>query len=190
MAGNEELVEQAAAGLDDAFGSILSACGSAVYTTALRLTRQPADADDLASETFVQAYRSMQGYSPERIRALRLRPWLLTIALNLWRNQLRTTSRRPATVTLGPVDPATDCRQGPEQTTLDADTTRWVEALLATLPDAQREAIVLRHVVGLPYGEIGEVLSCPVGTVKSNVSRGLAVLRAQLRVDHDRKELP
>ena len=49
MAGNEELVEQAAAGLDDAFGSILSACGSAVYTTALRLTRQPADADDLAS---------------------------------------------------------------------------------------------------------------------------------------------
>lgn len=175
-----QLTEQAANNLEAAFPQIVAAHASTVYSTALRVSRQPADADDLASETLVRAYRALQRYPPERVRELALRPWLVTIVLNLWRNQLRDASRRPRTVPFGPIHPATEPADGPEQTALAHRDSGDVGQLLAGLPEAQRIPIVLRHVVGLSYAEIATVLECPAGTAKSQVSRGLAALRAQL----------
>ncbi len=181
MPSPDQLAERAAADLDATFPDVLAAHGAAVYTTALRVSRQPSDAEDLAAETFVRAYRAMRGYSPERVRDLRLRPWLVTITLNLWRNQLRTAARAPRTVGLeaGPEPQATD--GDPERAALEHRGTGWVGACLATLPDPQRQAVVLRHVVGLPYAEVAEAMGCPVGTAKSHASRGLASLRRRLR---------
>jgi RNA polymerase sigma-70 factor (ECF subfamily) len=180
MPPEDHLAVRAAADLDGTFPDLLAAHGAAVFTTALRVSRQPADAEDLASETFVRAYRAMQGYSPARIRGLRLRPWLVTITLNLWRNQLRKAGRSPRTVPLGTGDDPAAGDGGPEQAAHDRRGAGWVEACLDTLPDPQRQAVVLRHVVGLPYAEVAEAMACPVGTAKSHASRGLASLRRRL----------
>lgn len=175
----ERLAEEAADDLEAAFPRIVTVLGPAIYTTALRLSAQPADAEDLAAETFARAYRALADYPPERIEVLQLRSWLVTIALNLWRNRIRDASRRPTLVPLDPgADPA-DVSGDPEQALLDAGGSDNIRALLAVLPEVQRLAILLRHVVGLSYPEIVAVLDCPAGTVKSHVSRGLATLRTQ-----------
>lgn len=176
----DPLAEEAAVDLEVAFPRLVEAYAGTVYTTARRFSHQAADADDLASETFAQAYKAMQSYPPERVRALDLRPWLVTIVLNLWRNQLRDTSRRPLTVPFESLHPASDAADGPEQLALAQSEIGDVAGLLAGLPEAQRIAIVLRHIVGLSYAEMATVLECPSGTAKSHVSRGLTALRSQL----------
>ena len=189
--GGQGLTAWAAADLDAAFPAVVREHGSVAYSTALRLGLQPADAEDLAAETFARAYAAMREYPPERIRQLRLRPWLVTIALNLWRNRLRAAARRPAPVPLDAADPP-DAAAGPEQRALAADGQRDLAHLLAGLPEDQRVPVVLRHVVGLTYDEIAEVLGCPVGTAKSHVSRGLRALRALLAptVELEPEEVP
>ncbi|MGI8757993.1 MAG: RNA polymerase sigma factor [Acidimicrobiales bacterium] len=182
---DEYLAEQAAVDLGVAFPLIVRAHGGAIYTTALRVGLQPADADDLAAETFVRAYAALGGYAPGRIREMRLRPWLVTITLNLWRNQLRDATRRPRLVPLEPLGALPDPTAGPEEVSLAAGTSQRVERLLAGLSPQQRVPIVLRHVVGLSNDETAAALDCPAGTVKSHVSRGLAILRAQLHLTEE-----
>jgi DNA-directed RNA polymerase specialized sigma24 family protein len=165
-----DLVERMSRDVDALFPEVVERYGPALYTTALRVSRQPADAEDLAAEAFVRAYRALSSYPPERIRRLRLRPWLVTILLNHWRNQLRRGSRRPDEVSLDRAGPVT---AAPAASPEDAVVAR------------QRIAVVLRHVVGLPYDEIGQVLGCPVGTAKSHVSRGLAALRSRFPNDQE-----
>lgn len=177
------LLDRLAADPDGGFAALLDAYGGLVYTIALRVSGCRADADDLAQETFVRAYDALRRYPPERVRVLRLRGWLTTITLNLWRNRLRAASRRPALRPLDPgIDPP-DAAAGPESLMLDRDgTARWVRRL-ERLSERQRVPLVLRHVVGLSYAEIAEVLGRPVGTVRSNVSRGLARLRVLTTTD-------
>ena len=106
-----------------------------------------------------------------RIRELRLRPWLTTIVVNVCRN--RTRVRRVRTTELG-FEPGAEPAADPvaRRDVRDA----WA-SLLATLPPAQRIAIVLRHVDGLSYAEMAEALGKPEGTLKAQVHRGLATLR-------------
>lgn len=185
MDGMERLAEEAAADLEVAFPLIVVEYGPAIYTTALRLSVQPADAEDLAADTFARAYRALANYPPERIQELRLRPWLVTIALNLWRNRLRSASRRPAMVPLDDsailADPAGD----PERAAIDGGGSEAIRDRLAVLPEMQRLSILLYHVVGLSYAEIVTALDCPAGTVKSHVSRGLATLRTKLHPNEE-----
>lgn len=170
-----------AADLDKAFPAFVGEMQSAVFNGARRWLPARQDAEDISQEVFVRAYRALQGYSPDQIAGLRLRPWLFTITLNLCRNHARTRGRRPSQVALGETD-----RAGGESTegaALDqVATDEWRERLARLVP-RQRDAIVLRHVVGLGYDEIGEVLSRPVGTVKSDVHRGLERLRTLVNTE-------
>jgi RNA polymerase sigma-70 factor (ECF subfamily) len=103
---------------------------------------------------------------------------LLTIAINLYRNQQRTAARQPPPA---PLDPATDLPDRAadvEETWLRQESDRELSTLLAMLPDDQRAAVVLRHVIGLPPTEIAQILGRPLGTVKSDISRALTRLRA------------
>jgi RNA polymerase sigma factor (sigma-70 family) len=161
--------------IDAGFAAFVRAHSGPVYSTALRLSGSRAEADDLAQETFVRAYRSLRRFDAERVRALESRPWLLTITLNLWRNRLRHTARRPRE-TRGPLDVA-DTRPGPEETAEEGEASRALVVLLGQLPEHQRVPVVLRHVVGLSYAEIASTVHCPVGTAKANVARGLERLR-------------
>jgi RNA polymerase sigma-70 factor (ECF subfamily) len=144
-----------------------------VWTTALRLTGSRADAEDLVQEVFAAAWSSMSTWPSSRLTSLQPRAWLVTITLNLWRNGLRTSSRRPRTTALLDHDAAV-----PPDDRLDE--VERLAALVAVLPEAYRAPVVLRHVVGLSYAEIAEALDCPPGTVKAQVSRGLALLRKEI----------
>jgi RNA polymerase sigma-70 factor (ECF subfamily) len=175
--------------LDGAFSEVVGSYRRAVYTTALRMSGRPVDAADLAAEAFLRAYQSLRGYPPERIRELQLRPWLITIVLNLWRNQVRTASRRPAQV---PLDSSPEPRApsgGPEEHLRRRELRSVVEDLLAELPETQRLSVVLRHIVGLSFSETAAVLGCPEGTAKSHVSRGLARLRVLIADTNLEEEL-
>jgi len=175
-----ELTVRLSRDVDAAFPELVSSYQQAVYTTVLRLSGRQVDAADLA-------YQALRRYPPERVRQLKLRPWLITIALNLWRNQVRTATRRPAHVSLdsSPEPPAGS--GGPEEHLRRRELRTTVAGLLAQLPETQRLAVVLRHVVGLAYSEIATILHCPEGTAKSHVSRGLQHLRA-LTTDTDLQE--
>ncbi|MCU1592330.1 MAG: polymerase subunit sigma-24 [Frankiales bacterium] len=155
------------------FPRLVRAHTADVWTTALRLTGSHADAEDLVQEVFTSAWSSLQTWSPDRIDALRPRAWLVTITLNAWRNGLRSQSRRPQTGPLLDHDAAVHPVDG-----LDED--ERLGELVARLPEAYRAPVVLRHVVGLSYAEIAAALDCPPGTVKAQVSRGLALLRKEL----------
>lgn len=166
--------------LDAGFGDVVRTHERIVYSVALRLSPTPADAEDVAAETFLRAYRALREHNAARIRALRIRPWLLTILRNTARNAARDAGRRPAPPPeFAQAEPAV---AGPsvEQQVEQGLTQREWAGLLSRLPEAQRTAVVLRHVEGVPTGEIAEILGCPEGTAKSHVSRGLRRLRALL----------
>ena len=166
--------------LDAGFGEVVRVHERVVASVALRLTATRADAEDVAAETFLRAYRALLGYDAARIRALRVRSWLLTILRNTARNAARDAGRRPAPPPDG--EPPETAASGPsveQQVEQDLVDREWAR-LLGRLPEAQRTAVVLRHVEGVPTGEIAEILGCPEGTAKSHVSRGLRRLRALL----------
>lgn len=127
------------------------------------------DAEDLAQETYLKAYRALQDYPPARIRQLKLNGWLWTIALNTTRNRRRGQARRPEIIT----DRLPE--HGTSQAPLDPD----LVAAVHSLPLAQRRAIVLHHVLEFTYPEIADLTGRPVGTIKSDTSRGLATLRTK-----------
>jgi RNA polymerase sigma factor (sigma-70 family) len=134
-------------------------------------------AADLTATAFLRAFRALSGYDRERIAALRTRPWLLTILLNAWRNQVRTAARQPREV-LDAEPPEAEARGASVEAQAERhETSRELAALLDLLPDRQRVAVVLRHVADLPIAEVASVLGCPPGTAKSHVSRGLRRLR-------------
>ena len=163
--------------LDAGFEALYEAYRGAVFSTALRLCGRWAEAEDLSAEAFLRAYRALTGYGADRIAGLRPRAWLLTILTNVWRNSVRSAVRRPPPGPLEDAPDPADPAEGVEDTAARHETRRELAALLAELPDAQRAAVVLRHVTGLPVTEISEVLGTPEGTVKSHISRGLARLR-------------
>ena len=162
----EQLCERLARDLDGSFDDLVSALGEDVYSGLRRMHGD--EAADLTQETFIRAYRALGTYDEDRIRNLRLRGWIWTIALNLGRNHVRDRSRRPQPVELHDTHPIAD----PEP----VDVALW-QARLDSLPNAQRRAVVLRHVVGLSYAELSAALDRPEGTVKTDVSRGLARLK-------------
>ena len=177
------LINALADDLDGSFEALVLAHQDRIYSIALRLLGDPRDAEEAAQDAFVRAYRALGRYDADRIRELRLRPWLATIVLNLSRSRL---ARRPAaaraTLSLdlalpGTLEPHADEAHGPAALTAANDAARGWAELLMTLPPAYRGAVILRHVDGLSYPELAIALGRPEGTVKAQVHRGLALLR-------------
>jgi RNA polymerase sigma-70 factor (ECF subfamily) len=168
-----------AADLDRAFPDLVRALQDDVFSGALRLTGNRADAEEVTQEAFVRAYRALSGYPAERILGLRVRGWVWTIAANLCRNLHRSHRRRPQ-APLEAASPPPDSDPGPEQQALGTLERDRLAAYLAELPWPMRAAVVLRHVVGLGYREIAAALERPTGTVKADVHRGLERLRTAL----------
>jgi RNA polymerase sigma-70 factor (ECF subfamily) len=150
-----------------------------LYGTALRLTRRPADAEDLVQDTYLKAFRSASQFR----RGTNLKAWLFTILHNTYRNMRRHDGRNPVDVDSEYVEHAPEPATGysPEQlltrATLDAD----LQAALDALPEAFRQAVWLRDVEELTYAEIAEVLDIPIGTVMSRISRGRRMLFERLQ---------
>jgi len=153
-----------------------------LFATAMRLTRNRADAEDLVQDTFVKAFRFAGRFE----RGTNLRAWLYTILHNTWRNRLRTAGRDAVGLDDDEADRVVATSDGsgvpetPERilmrSTLDAD----LQAALDGLPDAFRQAVWLRDVEEFSYAEIAEMLGIPMGTVMSRISRGRRLLFERL----------
>ena len=96
----DDLAKALAADLDGTFPVLVSRLQSGVFSGLLQLTGDHHRAEDLTQEAFIKAYRALQSYPAERIRTMRLRGWVWTIAVNLLRNEARARSRRPVPVRL------------------------------------------------------------------------------------------
>jgi RNA polymerase sigma factor (sigma-70 family) len=178
-----ELVLRLARDLDGTFEALVRAHVDRCHAIALRVTGNPHDAEEIAQDALVRAYRALATYDPQRIRELRLRPWLATIVLNLCRNRART--RVVPSTPLAPLldagwEPRADGSMDPARLTLAGADRDRLAAHLAALPDRYRIPVVLRHVDDLSYAELAEVLGRPEGTLKAQVHRGLAMLRAAM----------
>ena len=189
MDTDPELPARLARDLDGSFEALVVAHQRLVFGLALRVVGDRADAEEVAQDTFVRAYHALAGYEAERVAAMRLRPWLAQIALNLARNRVRRRPppHRPLEDGDGqPVPVAAPATSQPDQLAERRQERELLVELLAGLPRGGREAVVLRHVEGLPYAEVAEVLGRPVGTVKTHVHRGVRQLRERLEAGKER----
>lgn len=170
-----------AADLDGHFPDLVRTFQDRLYGFTLRLTASPPDAEESTQDTFVRAYRALQDYPTERRLALQVRPWLYRIALNVVRNRVR----RPRLAVV-PVDGAegnllaAPRDEQPEHVALRRDGEARLARAIVSLPARYATAVVLRHVQGLSYAETAQILDQPVGTTKSDVHRGLRLLRQAL----------
>lgn len=170
----------------DDFSADVLALLPPLYATALRLTRNRADAEDLVQDTVVKALRFKDRFT----RGTNLKAWLYTILHNTWRNRRRDASRDTVDVDSSIVDEAASLPGGPValetperillRETLDVD----LQSALDELPDAFREAVWLRDVEEFTYAEIAEMLAVPIGTVMSRISRGRRALYDRLQATH------
>lgn len=162
--GPDRVAAELAADLDAGFAVLFEAHQNVLFSTALRICGRWADAEDLTAAAFLRAYRALSGYDRDRVAGLRTRPWLLTILLNAWRNQVRTAARRPREV-LDAEPPELEARGASAEAQAERhEASRELAALLDLLPDRQRVAVVLRYVADLPIAEVASVLGCPPGT--------------------------
>jgi RNA polymerase sigma-70 factor (ECF subfamily) len=148
-----------------------------LYRTALRLTRVPADAEDLVQETYLKAFRASSQFEP----GTNLRAWLYTILHNTARNRARDRAREHTAVDSEAVAHAIETRidgptDTPETLLLRGTLAPDIQAAVDDLPPAFRQAVWLRDVEEFSYAEIAAMLEVPLGTVMSRISRGRRLL--------------
>ena len=154
-----------------------------LYGGALRMTRNPQDAEDLVQETYLKAYKSFHSFTP----GTNLKAWLYRIMTNTFINSYRKNQRRPRTETMAEItdyqlaqDNSNREARSAESLALDRLGTQDILDALDSLPDEYREAVYLADVEGLAYKEIAEILDIPSGTVMSRLHRGRTKLRKML----------
>ncbi len=154
-----------------------------LYQTALRLTRNRADAEDVVQETCLRAFRNFHRFNP----GTNCRAWLYTILRNVFLNRIRGSGREVLEGETAVMRSALESATAPApmggdpeeqffQTVLHGD----VDRALKALPLPFCEAVILADLEGLSYKEVAEVLGCPMGTVMSRLSRGRHLLRQSL----------
>jgi RNA polymerase sigma-70 factor (ECF subfamily) len=147
----------------------------------LRQTGSPQDAEDIVQEAFIRAYHALADYPAERIRILKLQPWLYKITLNVFYRHKSNMHLRCTPLDLSEesvlLEIEDDGQKQPEKALEDREDWRELEALISQLPEQYRVSVSCYYFEELSYREIAELLSQPVGTIKSNVHRGMLLLR-------------
>ena len=183
-AGDDLAVTRFLAGDVTGFEVIVRRYSGMVFGLAARLVG-PFDAEDVVQETFLRAYRSLESFRGESS----LKTWLYAIALNRVRVRRGTLARLRGlfgSAGSGPnpdyslLDNAADPERTPEENALLADQRRRLRKAVLDLPEEFRMAVVLRDLEGLSYEEVASVLTVPVGTVRSRLARGRALLKEAL----------
>jgi RNA polymerase sigma-70 factor, ECF subfamily len=143
----------------------------ALYRTAVRMGGSTAEAEDLVQETYLEGFRCYGSLrDPERCR-----PWLFRILHNLWSERRARERARTGVATDGEGD-----TRNLEREALESGYSDEMEAALKDLPEDFRTALLLVTVEEMSYAEVAEVMGCPIGTVRSRVARGRALLATAL----------
>jgi RNA polymerase sigma-70 factor (ECF subfamily) len=159
----------------------------ALYSAALRMTRNPADAEDLVQETYLRAYRGFGGFKD----GTNLKAWLYKILTNTFINSYRAKKRRPEETDLDDTEDfylyrrlggleAAAADRTPETEVLEAIPEQVVKEALESLPEQFRMAVMLADVEGFSYKEIADIMDVPIGTVMSRLHRGRKQLQSRL----------
>ncbi|MEZ5349608.1 MAG: sigma-70 family RNA polymerase sigma factor [Microthrixaceae bacterium] len=159
----------------------------ALYAAAMRMTRNPADAEDLLQETFLRAYRGFPNFT----QGTNLRAWLYRILTNTYINTYRAKQRRPEQTELDEVEDmflyrrlggleAAALGRSAEDELMDMFTETEVKEAIDALPDNFRVPVLLADVEGFSYKEIAEMMDTPIGTVMSRLHRGRKALEKSL----------
>jgi RNA polymerase sigma-70 factor (ECF subfamily) len=184
---DRELVAEACRGEERAFAELLRRYERPVFSLVLRMVRDRTLAEDLAQEAFIKAFQAIQSYDP----SYKFSSWLFKIANNLTIDHLRR--RRPDTVSMHGSSYATSAdemertrisiesgEESPEEFAENRELGTQIERAIEALRPQYRTAVLLRHVEGLAYEEIAEIMELPLGTVKTYIHRGRAELKEVL----------
>ncbi|HHC07700.1 MAG TPA: sigma-70 family RNA polymerase sigma factor [Actinobacteria bacterium] len=156
-----------------------------LYSAALRMTRNPADAEDIVQETFLKAFRAYDSFQ----EGTNLKAWLYRILTNTYINKYRRAQRRPSEVELGELQDlylfrrlgeSSGAVESAEQQALDAFVDEDIIEAIESLPENFRMPVILADVEGFSYKEIAEMLDIPIGTVMSRLHRGRKALQRKL----------
>jgi RNA polymerase sigma-70 factor, ECF subfamily len=182
----DELLEKLSLDLAGHFQELVLAYQNWVYAFALRQTGSTVEAEDIAQEIFLQVYVTLENYPEQRIRSLKLRPWLAKIALYVCCNRSRKKRVREDPLDLSDGSLALeiegDWQENPESYLESVERLQELSTLLFKLPEQYRIALNCYYFADLSYQEIAALLNQPLGTVKSNIHRGLRLLRTELYV--------
>jgi len=183
---DQALIDRARHGDADAFGQLVRAYQHRVVNFTRAMVSDTADAEDIAQDAFLRAYRGLRGFRG----GSSFKTWLYQIVTNTARTHLAKRRDRPDHAA---GDAAADPEAfGQPNTGEDAlaDVIRRdaIDRALQTLPEDLRVAVVMRDVEGLEYAEIARALDVPIGTVESRIFRGRARLRASLRPTRDSQD--
>jgi len=159
----------------------------ALYTAALRMTRNPSDAEDLVQETYLKAYRAFASFQ----EGTNVKAWLYRILTNTYINSYRAKKRRPEETDIDDVEnlylyrrlgglEGAEAGRSAEDEVLDHFTETEVKEAIEALPEQFRLAVLLGDVEGFSYKEIAAILDVPIGTVMSRLHRGRRALQKQL----------
>jgi len=158
---------------------------SSLYSTAVRLTGNRTDAEDLVQETYLRAFRSYETFQA----GTNLRAWLFRILTNTHINRYRAKQRRPEETELDDIEdlylyrrlrPESDLSRSAEEQLMESFSEAEVVAAVDALPESYRLPVLLADVEGFRYKEIAEMLDIPVGTVMSRLHRGRKALQKAL----------
>ena len=178
------LVERVQRGDKSAFDVLVLRYQHKVLKLVMRYIRDAMEAEDVAQEAFIKAYRALPGFRGDSA----FYTWLYRIAINTAKNALVSSKRRPVDYDLDLQDPdqyelQARLKDGetPEHLVLTEEIRETVNAAMAELPEDLRTAIVLREIDGLSYEEIATAMDCPVGTVRSRIFRAREAIDRKLR---------
>lgn len=156
-----------------------------LFTFTFYLTANKQEAEDIVQEALLGAYVTLTHYPPERVQALKLRPWLYKVALNVFRNRKR--GMRPQIMSLDQIE-SPDLRvfeeDHPESIYELLERSQELKDQLAYLPEYYRIVVTCYFFEELTYQEIADLLDQPIGTVKSRLHRGLQMLRQKMRKEN------
>jgi RNA polymerase sigma-70 factor (ECF subfamily) len=181
---DEELVARSMGGDLDSFNQLVLRWERPIYALAYRVIGREEDARDVAQETFLRAFRALNGFKGQA----KFSSWLYRITLNLCRDWIRRERRTPIAQTpegIDLVELAGESTPGEsvEELVSRRELGRAVEKAMALLPEEQRTAIILKEYHGLTFQEIADLLDCPLSTVKTRLYQGLTVVRKHLHQD-------
>jgi len=181
------LGESLAQDVDASFERLVRHHQDRLFTFALRLTGNRADAEEVAQDAFVRAYRALKTYPADRLRALAVKAWLYRITWNVARNRFRRRARPTVSLDSAEGEGAAAAREAHDDPSerpdarLESKRRRAdIAQLVAGLPERYRAPLILRYVEGLKLEEVASILKQPIGTTKSNVHRAINALREAL----------
>jgi RNA polymerase sigma-70 factor, ECF subfamily len=180
---DEHLLSLLATDLDRHFRQLVLLYQQRLYSFALRLVSSPQDAEDIVQETFLRTYHALKSYTVLKVRALRLRQWLYTITLNIFRNRQRKSEHQFIPLDTSEDSPLLEIEDhsfGPDEEAYWHEWRRELEVQLVSLSERYRVAVTLYYFEDLSYAEIAELLNQPIGTVKAHVHRALRLLHKAL----------